>query len=294
MLDVAETLKSYKTPQVRDLAWAVLSAPLVQIDGEVDWPSADWFNSAYLNIEEQLRQLDAQPAPLLKIISQRNANRLGFYFEALLEMWCQLEAAIELIATNPQINRADGSTQGAFDFIIKVNGQVEHWECAIKFYLGQASPGEAKTSLWYGPNRKDRLDLKLGHMQTTQLKLSKTEEGKAWLDQQGLEIQRIRSIVKGCVFYPAQQSIAKPEHATNRHNQSIWIEQSVFEAEHRQRGRWIHLPRLAWLAPRSERELAACDEVSDLDKPALLSRCENGWEVERVFVVPDGWESSAN
>lgn len=293
MLDIAETLKSYQTPEVRDLAWAVLSAPLVQIDGEADWPSADWFRCAYLNIEEQLRELDRDSAPLLEIIAQRNASRLGFYFEALLEMWCQLETAIELLATNPQINRADGSTQGAFDFIVKVNGQVEHWECAIKFYLGQNAPEDSAKSLWYGPNRKDRLDLKLGHMDSTQLQLSNTREGQAWLETQGLEIQRIRSIVKGCVFYPTQQTIATPEHATNEHNKSIWVESSSFESEYRQRGHWIHLPRLSWLAPRSEAELAEHQEAPAIDKPALFSRCENGWEVERVFVVPDGWENSA-
>jgi hypothetical protein len=293
MLDTVEILKSYQTPEVRDLAWALLSAPLVHIEGDADWPSGDWYRCAYHNLEAQLRVLDREPAPLLKIIGQRNANRLGFYFEALLEMWCELEVAIELVATNPQITRADRSTQGAFDFIVKVHGQVEHWESAIKFYLGQANPNDPNSSLWYGPNRKDRLDMKLGHMQRTQLRLGKTAEGKAWLDSHGLEIQRTRSIVKGCAFYPSEQTIEAPEHSTGDHSKSVWMESSHFELEYRQRGRWTHLPRLKWLAPRNEAELAEHCEVSTIDKPALLSRCENGWEVERVFVVPNGWGNPA-
>lgn len=289
-----EILKSYQTPEVRDLAWAVMSAPLVQLPGAVHWPSADWYSCAYHNIEEQLRELDRNASPLLEKIAQRKATRLGFYFETLIEMWCELEAAIEVIATNPQISRADGSTQGAFDFLVKVNGQVEHWECAIKFYLGQSDPNQADKSLWYGPGRNDRLDLKLGHMDATQLQLSKTPEARAWLKEQALEIGKIRSIVKGCVFYPTQESIAAPENATTEHRKSIWVEASRFENEYRQRGRWIHLPRLSWLAPRSEAELAQSEEIQTIQKPVLLSRCENGWEAERIFVVPDGWGNSSS
>lgn len=289
MVKMLETLKRYRTPQVRDLAWAILSAPLVNIDSDVDWPDADWFVCAYKNIEEQLVALDKEPTPLLKKISQRNANRLGFYFEALLEMWCELEPAIELVTTNPQIFREDGSTQGAFDFIVMVNGKAEHWECAIKFYLGQASDQANSPSLWYGPNRQDRLDLKLGHMQSTQLRLSHTAEGGAWLREQNIEISRVRSLVKGCVFYPLGEDISPHEHASAEHNRSVWLEFSVFESDYRQRGRWIHLPRLCWLAPRKACELADQPEVGRLERPAQLSRCENGWEVERIFVVPDGW-----
>lgn len=294
MRNASDIVKCYKTPEVRDLAWAILSPPLVQIKGKVDWASADWYRCAYHNVEEQLQALDNQPDPLLELIAQRNASRLGFYFEALLEMWCQLEPAIELIATNPQINRADGSTQGAFDFIVKVNGEVEHWECAIKFYLGQPPAGDEHTSLWHGPNRKDRLDLKLGHMQTTQLRLSGTAQGKAWLDAAGLDVQRVRSIVKGRVFYPNGLPISPPENATEEHNRGTWIEASSFEETRRQQGRWIHLPRLNWLAPRSEQELENQSEVSAITKPALLSRCENGWEVERIFAVPDGWGNAGS
>lgn len=289
---IGEQLKTYQTPEVRDLAWAVLSAPLAAIPGAVHWPSNDWYTCSYRNIEDQLRELDNNPTPLLDKIAARKASRLGFYFETLIEMWCELETAIELVATNPQISRADGSTLGAFDFLVKVNGKLEHWECAIKFYLGHTAPDNSDASLWYGPNRQDRLDLKLGHMQSNQLELGNSDEGKAWLAERELNITQTRSIVKGCIFYPSLETIAAPEYACDEHNRSIWLEQSQFEREYRQRGQWVHLPRLCWLAPRTSAELEHLPEVDHLEKPALLSRCDNGWEAERIFVVPDGWEKA--
>jgi hypothetical protein len=49
----------------------------------------------------------------------------------------------------------------------KACDQLEHLEVAVKFYL-------LKDGRWYGPNAKDRLDLKLRHMLDHQLPMSQS------------------------------------------------------------------------------------------------------------------------
>lgn len=91
--------------------------------------------------------------------------RLGFIYQ---HVCCQLFTqypCYELLAQEIQLHHQN-RTLGAIDFIIKdQNNQIQHWEVAIKFYL-------LYDGLWYGPNAHDRLDKKLDHMLSHQLKMS--------------------------------------------------------------------------------------------------------------------------
>ncbi|CCO49334.1 conserved hypothetical protein [Vibrio nigripulchritudo SOn1] len=117
-------------------------------------------------------------ASITKSIEEYEGNaRLGFVYQYL----CQ-----KLFENNPQYLVKDeeiqlnqnGKTLGAIDFIIQnqLKDEIEHWEVAIKFYLFH-------NGLWFGPNAKDRLDIKLEHMLTHQLKMSSSEAFKCQFPQ---------------------------------------------------------------------------------------------------------------
>jgi len=96
-------------------------------------------------------------------------SRLGFIYQYLCSELFQHSDHYEFLAEEIQIIK-DKKTLGAIDFILKnkIDNTFEHWEVAVKFYL-------LFDGVWYGPNPQDRLDKKLHHMMTHQLKMSQTD-----------------------------------------------------------------------------------------------------------------------
>jgi hypothetical protein len=133
------------------------------------------------------------------LISQQPTQRLGVYFEKLITFWFEQSPDHELLyhglairqstapsdaresPNSPQkqnqiTNVQNGNTTlGECDFLVfdKLNQRIQHWEVAVKFYLGV--PHE-QDIVWLGPNLKDRLDKKIRHTLAHQLPLSGTRE----------------------------------------------------------------------------------------------------------------------
>lgn len=172
----------YKRPFVRDLAFA-LACP----DVLTHWISADanlvsqpifvhppqFWLTQYQNYAERLQQLDNSAAyqDLTRyLMSRPSPYRLGFHFEGLIHFWLQDGFrlgvhAYEVVAHNVQLY-SGLQTTGELDFILKnyESGEIEHWELAIKFYLGSAPYDNFAN--WVGINARDTLQRKLMHMQT--------------------------------------------------------------------------------------------------------------------------------
>ncbi|MFV0575612.1 MAG: DUF1853 family protein [Vibrio sp.] len=110
--------------------------------------------------------------PLRDLIYQGN-SRLGFWYQHLCHQHFLSHPNYQVLAEEVQLNH-EGKTIGAIDFILQNtrNQQVEHWEVAVKFYM-------LFDGLWYGPNSRDRLDLKLAHMLDHQLSMSQHPAFKA-------------------------------------------------------------------------------------------------------------------
>ncbi|MDG3087451.1 DUF1853 family protein [Vibrio hannami] len=92
--------------------------------------------------------------------------KLGFIYQELCKRLFDLHPDYELVADEIQL-REGKQTLGAIDFLLRRNDNVEHWEVALKFYL-------LKGGYWYGPDSRDRLDIKLARMLNHQLKMSET------------------------------------------------------------------------------------------------------------------------
>lgn len=245
---------------VRDLAWALASPPLLappaQRVGPGDrlrWLNSAWAGRAFRASEEWLAALDRHPAPLLDALGRRGDPRLGNYFEALLAFWLAWPGnpLYRLVRHNLPV-RANNRTLGELDFLVedRQSGELQHWEVAVKFYLGVA-PGGVLAN-WIGPGLKDRLDLKVAHLLQHQLLLTRTPEGTGLLRHLGLPPPSPVCLLKGRLFYPPRADIAgwAPVAATPDHLRSWWMPQADFAtAYHDSDLHWLALPKAHWLTP---------------------------------------------
>ena len=297
---LADLPRQLHQPAVRDLAWALLSPPLLlhapcsqrhPLSGSLwaDEPErlANW-----------LQRLDAAPQPLHEWLAGKPTRRLGLYYERLWQFALQQAPGIEVLAANLPI-RLDGQTLGELDLLLRDSSGVHHVELAIKLYLGEPDSG-----LWIGPGSHDRLDLKLAHLCSHQLPLPDRAEACPVLG--ALTDAPIRSAMwlSGYLFHPWSGSSLALADVNAGHLQGRWLRRrdwpNLFIEPN---ARWQPLPRPAWLAPArlpasegwSGERLQEWKDALPHDAHAqLLVNLQPGsdgclHERERVFLVADDW-----
>ncbi|OLS62244.1 hypothetical protein PSEMO_31550 [Pseudomonas putida] len=295
-----------RQPAVRDLAWALLSPPML---AQAPWPQrhplagSGWVDDPQA-LRDWLLALDRDPAPLLDWLSYLASRRLGMYYERLWQFALQQAPGVELLASNLQI-RQGGHTLGELDIVLRDRDGVHHLELAIKFYLGPESGGGIDPAHWLGPGCHDRLGHKLDHLAAHQLPISARPESREALAGLGLDQVEARLWLGGYLLYPWHVDADSPQGVHPQHFRGHWLHQRdwpAFHAAHPE-GRWQLLPRQAWLGPArvaaedvwSARKLQ--DWLTALDPQAqaqLMVRLEPGedgdWlEAERAFLVADQW-----
>jgi hypothetical protein len=299
MLDL---LKQLHQPQVRDLAWVMAAPGLLNAAAAPDFAVTDAFGAqAVRRSMPALRMLDQTPAPLLAWIAARNPQRLGRYFETLLEYWLVHLLGGELIAANLKVK--DGKlVVGEFDFLWRdADGALQHWEASVKFYLQvDVSAGLAG---YIGTLTRDRLDLKFARLRDKQLKLAATDAGALALPL-GHNGLCARALLKGWLFYPAGQPVQPAPEVSPQHLQGWWLRWDGVVNLPQAGLRWRVLERLAWLTPalsldgadlHTEARFSATLDAhfAAHGAPLLVSgmALEAGiWqEVSRGFVVSAGW-----
>ncbi len=295
-----------RQPAVRDLAWALLSPPLLV---NAPWPQrhplsgSGWVADPGA-LQAWLVQLDGDPAPLLDWLARSASHRLGVYYERLWQFALQQAPGVELLAANLPI-RQGGHTLGELDMLLRDHEGVHHLELAIKFYLGPDQGDGLDPAHWLGPGCHDRLDRKLTHLAEHQLPISSRAESRDALAGLGLDRVQARLWLGGYLFYPWHAHADSPEGAHPGHLHGHWLHQRDWPAFHASHavGHWQLLPRQAWLGPA---RLASAevwtpaqlrDWLAALDPQAqaqLMVRLEPGadgdWqEAQRAFLVSDHW-----
>lgn len=221
-----------------ELGWAIASAPLL-----TDCLRPHQFFTA-LECRQFWQQWQPAGAESLHV-----PRRLGRRFESLWQFWLAQHPRWQLLATG--LVAADGKlTRGEFDLLLRDRhtGLTEHWELAVKFYLGEgdlADPGN-----WWGPQRQDRLSQKLAKLCDQQLMLQHTVAGQAALARVGVQVQQTRAIVKGRLFYPLAQRDAQAAFAAPGHERGCWATGSDWRdwlTAHAEL-QALPLPREHWLA----------------------------------------------
>ncbi len=205
--------EAYRRPYVRDLAY-VLACPNVltqwldfaphQNTHAIAVHSANFWLRQFEKYQERLSELDttnAYQALTRYLLKRPSPNRLGFHFEGLLSFWLEDGFArklhpYETLASNVQLFSGKQTT-GELDLILYNHAEnlVEHWELAIKFFMGSA-PFEPVN--WVGINSNDNLQRKMTHMQTKQFRT-------VWVDTEShgqVKIDKRYGVIKGRFFLP--------------------------------------------------------------------------------------------
>ncbi|WP_017245212.1 DUF1853 family protein [Stutzerimonas stutzeri] len=305
-ISLAELSSVLRHPQVRDLAWTLLSPPLLsETPPHQRHPlSASRWHSEPGLLADWLLCQDAEPSVLEAWLSQRSNRRLGLYYERLWQYALCQAPDLQLIAANLPI-RQNGSTLGELDLLFCDDQGVHHLELAIKLYLGFGPGDGSQHDHWLGPGNHDRLDLKLAHLRQHQLPLCNQPAARAVLAElTGREVQS-SFWLSGYLFQPWPEGCAPPHGANPHHLSGRWLRQAdwpVYQAA--AAGTiWQPLPRAAWLAAARvpQPDLWASDRLAEwlAGDPAraraqLLVRLEphasGDWlEQERLFLVADDW-----
>lgn len=259
------------------------------------WPDSDWFSDIGQSYRRRLLQLDHDPQPLRHALRTHKDRRLGSYFESLWRFWLHENDRYSLLHANLPL-RSGGRTIGEFDLLVRDrdSGLTLHWELAVKFYLGIADTTQPGN--WWGPARRDRLDIKTTRLLQHQGRLSRHPEAATLLQHLGVRIYQTWVILKGRLFYPSAAPPAAPAGAHPDHERGFWLAAGAFADL--PRGLWLPLERQQWLAPVAGIQPEQCVSgdallahwrTQPLRRPLCIARILDGYERERGFVVPDDW-----
>ncbi|NWN92232.1 DUF1853 family protein [Marinobacter adhaerens] len=291
----SELINTYQTPAIRHLAWLCQAPQLVH--SPITFEPTQYLPPDY---PEQLKAWDKNMETAPALLSEPPQRRLGFYFEQLYQVLLEDLLGWPVLLKNQQI-QSHGRTIGELDFVVhnRMEDRVEHHEIAIKFYLGL--PGPTGTTRWYGPNARDRLDLKVSSLLEQQSRRTLLPETVALLAEDNITGPLTpRIFMPGYLFYPDKMQALTPDYVPASHLHGRWM--YVQDARAGNTSHWVVLNKPHWIGhwfqsepPEPEQAQEALARVENGATPQLFAamekHCQTGrwFEADRVFVVPDSW-----
>jgi uncharacterized protein len=292
-------------PHVRTLAW-LLDAPDLLDAGAACWQGRiATLGSLDQGVSDWLADLDRDPAALHAKLDLRRLTRLGRYAEQLMAFYFEHQGI--LLAHGVQVRAGKNETVGEFDFLLRHDRSLLHWEFAAKFYLLELGGGPIcaghEADYFIGPNLADTLGAKMRKILERQLALSRHPAAQVHLPQ---PVTSAQALVKGWLFYRlGEPRLVQPTGVSAAHCHGFWC--SLSELGQVAAAQFIILPRLDWLAPAKTRDNAILDRqqlnqqlaahFADSSMPVLVAALEQSgawWlETERGFIVSDDWRSRA-
>lgn len=289
-------------PHVRALAWLLLAPDLLDT-GAPQWEGKIATLPTFMidGVDNWLQKLDRQPEILHSYLDLQPFARLGRYAEKLMAFF--LEQKHVLFAHGVQVHAGKNSTIGEFDFLLRINQQLVHWEFATKFYLLESSGAGDDADYFVGPNLADTLGAKMHKILDRQLLLSTHPAAQTHLPE---PVSCAQALVKGWLFYPDDVSLQSSVFGTSAaHCRGFWC--TFTDTLNLSAERYAILPRLQWLAP------AKLPAQQTMDMQALQSYLEEYFvndtmpvlvallevdgdaaiEASRGFIVPDDWRTRA-
>lgn len=327
--DFRRACKAATAPQAAEL-WGYLGleplvrAPLAE-DPKIRWCAQDdpWLASiaalraSPMELEAKVSQLPA-PAPGRFLLGRRIETLARWVLSDLLG-W-------ELIAHNLPVylplnpgapSDSDGQpgprrTIGELDLVYRRADEalIRHRELAAKWYIfdpdtpHDGPPCPEGFDAWWGPMRRDRLDLKLGRMCDHQITLGRHPAARAQLGDHSPNLHEIW--LSGQLFWPLHLPMEEvPQRVGPRINPHAicghWARHQQWCQDpslHRGAGHWYLLDKPTWLAqyhPLEHTTLCSPDPDQPWERPRMLAYCpqahpQKGWlETRRMFVLPNDW-----
>ncbi|MBZ2167569.1 DUF1853 family protein [Marinobacter sp. F4216] len=289
-------LFDFNHPAVRHLAWLCTAPQLIK--GRSVFRPSDHLPPGY---QEKLTHWDKYPSSMPERLRMESPpKRLGYYFEQLYEVLLTDLLGWQVLLKNLQI-QSEGRTLGELDFVVHntTDDRIEHHEIAIKYYLSVPNGnGDAK---WFGPNARDRLDLKRDLLINHQSRRTEEPEGIETLAMHGIKGPLpCRLFMPGYLFYPLGEFLNPPSDAPADHLRGWWV--YARDAETMDTSHWIELRKPHWVGPWRQNQPPSPDDtnerlnsVDELRVPRLFAELEQDqtrgeWrEVRRIFVVPQTW-----
>jgi len=259
----------YKNPQVRALAWSVLSPGLVnEVDSYDNCVSSDWCRKLYETLKPFLKQLDNDPVELVQWLEKYQSWRLGVRFEAY---WCfifeYLKKQSDILSYCEHIqiqsideqSKARSITLGELDFVYQdKKKELNHLEIAAKFYL--LKPDASGFERLVGANGGDWYERKLEHLFKKQLALSDLPRTKQVLSEVfELDVAQVQchhhGLMKGMIFFPITEGGKLNDYEQQRLNPDLlagrWgTVNNWYLSDPGEIGRWLILEKLDWLVPQ--------------------------------------------
>lgn len=288
--------QAYHHPHVRNLAWVLSSPVLLKYLPNFHQPLTvlddDFWQQHYQTYIPKLQALDLNPQPLSDFLAQHKNHRLGYYFEYLLLFWLQDKDFHPFELIKHRATLFEGKTTiGELDFLLKnkATGKIEHWEVAIKFYLGHPPLNDALN--WLGANDNDSFGRKLEHLAQKQFRYACYQE---------YQIGQRCLVVKGRLFYPSSDKtlLKKAEGETLdclsvQHLQGNWWRWDEFvRCQETALLKWRHVDRDEWLADQQINKCLPLMTVAELPVLAttraelFIGFDEDEQEQARCFVRP--------
>lgn len=293
-------------PHVRALAWLLDASDLL------DPASPKWRGKiASLPIDaastaaDWLLQLNQSPEALHRYLDVQRFTRLGRYAEKLLAWYFEHQQI--LVAHGVQVQAGKDETIGEFDFLLRQDDALVHWEFATKFYLlhtGQSGlSADQSADYFVGPNLADTLGAKMRKILERQLSLGLHPAAQRYLPQ---ALSAAQALIRGWLFYRKHESLPAAQLGISpAHCRGWWC--SLQELDTHAGDMNVILPRLSWLAPARmllDQGIAKADLQTFLARqfttdsmPVMIAVMveKDGWlwETERGFVVPDDWQQKA-
>lgn len=286
-----------KSHLIDDLIWAVRSPPLIVMPGsDCQWYDSDFYRDLYDSSADWFAEMRRHPERVKALVAAQNDKRLGKLFETLWAAFLDESERFEIVEQNLQI--IDGAkTLGELDLIVvdKKTKQMLHWELAVKFYLGFGDTRQWKN--WFGPAKKDRLDLKMSHLINHQTNLSQHAAVKKVLKAKKIKIDNSAVILKGCLFYPPDSMDDEtPQYANVDHCRSRWTRLSDLAHSFKSEVQFYPLIGEGWMASLDathfEKMYSASEIINHIKSggyrlPLLVSVIQQGFESEKIFIVQD-------
>lgn len=278
--DLQQLLFAFDTPEVRDLAWVLLSPGILdstdpRFQGRL--VPDDWGRSQFQKHRKSLIELDRRPEPLLEWLEERaQGPLLGRYFEALAAFWFSRLIRPDKFFSNLPL-KSGSDTLGEFDLLYQEEHDpvTRHREVSVKFFLQldehltlpenpAVQSGDGFTSgfeRYLGTNVRDRLDKKVSILLERQLQLSRRPEAEPLLKRLGMNApSEARAILRGTLFYrlgtdlrsapEVQQQGDFARGLSPAHSRGWWQVIDELDLPRSSPGsRWVILPKRRWLSP---------------------------------------------